>query len=322
MTTLKLLDGKLRLPVICSPMFIVSYPALVAAQCKAGMVGSFPALNARDEGDLDHWLTGLKAELAQFQAANPDRPVAPFAVNQIVNPSNTRLQRDLEICMRHQVPMTITSMRAPNEVVQEIHRYGGTIIHDVINFRHAMKALESGVDGLILVANGAGGHAGRINPIALVTEIRRHYDGPLALSGTISTGSGILAAQAMGADYAYMGTRFIATQEANATPEYKQGILDGAAADVVYTDLFSGVHANYLRSSIVAAGLDPDNLARPDDAHAGKLVYKPRAKAWKDVWGVGQGIGAINDIPDVASLVDRLEAEYRAAKKRLLCLAC
>ena len=320
MATLKLLDGKLRLPVICSPMFIVSYPTLVAAQCKAGVVGSFPALNARENGDLERWLAELKAELAEFQAANPDKLVAPFAVNQIVNPSNTRLQHDLEVCVRHQVPMTITSMRAPNEVVQEIHRYGGTIIHDVINFRHAMKALESGVDGLILVANGAGGHAGRINPIALVTEIRRHYDGPLALSGTISTGSGILAAQAMGADYAYMGTRFIATQEANATPEYKQGILDGAAADVVYTDFFSGVHANYLRPSIVAAGLDPDNLVRPDDVRPGQLVFKSQVKAWKDVWGVGQGIGAINDIPDVASLVERLETEYRAAKERLVLL--
>ncbi|MDO8778432.1 MAG: nitronate monooxygenase family protein [Burkholderiaceae bacterium] len=320
MATLKLLDGKLRLPVICSPMFIVSYPTLVAAQCKAGVVGSFPALNARENGDLERWLAELKAELAEFQAANPDKLVAPFAVNQIVNPSNTRLQHDLEVCVRHQVPMTITSMRAPNEVVQEIHRYGGTIIHDVINFRHAMKALESGVDGLILVANGAGGHAGHINPIALVTEIRRHYDGPLALSGTISTGSGILAAQAMGADYAYMGTRFIATQEANATPEYKQGILDGAAADVVYTDFFSGVHANYLRPSIVAAGLDPDNLVRPDDVRPGQLVFKSQVKAWKDVWGVGQGIGAINDIPDVASLVERLETEYRAAKERLVLL--
>ena len=317
MATLKLLDGKLRLPVICSPMFIVSYPTLVAAQCKAGVVGSFPALNARENGDLERWLAELKAELAEFQAANPDKLVAPFAVNQIVNPSNTRLQHDLEVCVRHQVPMTITSMRAPNEVVQEIHRYGGTIIHDVINFRHAMKALESGVDGLILVANGAGGHAGHINPIALVTEIRRHYDGPLALSGTISTGSGILAAQAMGADYAYMGTRFIATQEANATPEYKQGILDGAAADVVYTDFFSGVHANYLRPSIVAAGLDPDNLVRPDDVRPGQLVFKSQVKAWKDVWGVGQGIGAISDIPDVPSLVERLEAEYRVAKERL-----
>lgn len=320
MTTLKLLDGKLRLPVICSPMFIVSYPALVAAQCKAGVVGSFPALNARENGDLERWLAELKAELAEFQAANPDKLVAPFAVNQIVNPSNTRLQHDLEVCMRHQVPMTITSMRAPNEVVQEIHRYGGTIIHDVINFRHAMKALESGVDGLILVANGAGGHAGRINPIAFVTEIRRHYDGPLALSGTISTGSGILAAQAMGADYAYMGTRFIATREAHATPEYKQAILDGAAADVVYTDIFSGVHANYLRSSIVAAGLDPDHLVRPDDVRPGQLVFKSQVKAWKDIWGVGQGIGAINDIPDVASLVERLETEYRAAKERLVLL--
>jgi nitronate monooxygenase len=317
MATLKLLDGKLRLPVICSPMFIVSYPSLVAAQCKAGVVGSFPAINARGEGELDRWLAELKADLAQYQAAHPDKLVAPFAVNQVVNTANTRLQHDLAVCVRHQVPITITSMRAPNEVVQEIHRYGGIMIHDVINFRHAMKALEAGVDGLILVANGAGGHAGRINPIALVTEIRRHYDGPLVLSGTISTGSGILAAQAMGADYAYMGTRFIATQEANATCEYKQGIVEGTAADVVYTDFFSGVQGNYLRSSIVAAGLDPDKLVRSDTSRPGRLEFGSLAKTWKDIWGVGQGIGAINDIPDVATLVDRLEAEYRAGKERL-----
>lgn len=317
MSTLKLLDGKLRLPVICSPMFIVSYPSLVAAQCKAGLVGSFPALNAREEGQLDQWLTELKEELAAFKAANPDKPVAPFAVNQIINTSNTRLQQDLEICIRHQVPVTITSLRAPNDVVQEIHRYGGIVLHDVTTHRHAMKALEAGVDGLILVANGAGGHAGRINPIALVSEIRREYDGPLILSGTISTGAGILAAQAMGADYAYMGTRFIATKEANASAQYKQAITEGAAAEVVYTDFFSGVHGNYLRSSIVAAGMDPDNLVRAPELKPKQLVFKSLNKAWKDIWGVGQGIGAISDVPDVASLVDRLEAEYRTAKDRL-----
>ena len=312
MALLKMLDGKLRLPVICSPMFTVSYPALVAAQCKAGVVGSFPALNARPEPELERWLTELKAELAAYQAAHPAKRVAPFAVNQVIKKGNDRLAHDLEVCARHQVPITITSLRAPNELVQEIHGYGGVVLHDVVNLRHAMKALEGGVDGLILVASGAGGHAGRLNPIAFVTEVRRHYDGPLALSGSISNGAGILAAQVMGADYAYIGSRFIATVESHASEAYKQAVLAGTAQDVVYTDFFSGVHANYLRSSIVASGLDPDNLPSPD-------APRPllRTSTWKDVWGVGQGIGAIDDIPDVATLVARMEAEYRAAKERV-----
>ena len=316
MALLKMLDGKLRLPVICSPMFTVSYPALVAAQCKAGVVGSFPALNARPEPELARWLTELKAELAAYQAAHPAKRVAPFAVNQVIKKGNDRLAHDLEVCARHQVPITITSLRAPNELVQEIHGYGGVVLHDVVNLRHAMKALEGGVDGLILVAGGAGGHAGRLNPIAFVTEVRRHYDGPLALSGSISNGAGILAAQVMGADYAYIGSRFIATVESHASEAYKQAVLAGTAQDVVYTDFFSGVHANYLRSSIVASGLDPDALPSPD-------APRPllRTSTWKDVWGVGQGIGAIDDIPDVATLVARMEAEYRAAKERVARLA-
>ena len=312
MALLKMLDGKLRLPVICSPMFTVSYPALVAAQCKAGVVGSFPALNARPEPELARWLTELKAELAAYQAAHPAKRVAPFAVNQVIKKGNDRLQHDLEVCARHQVPITITSLRAPNELVQEIHGYGGVVLHDVVNLRHAMKALEGGVDGLILVAGGAGGQAGRLNPNAFVTEIRRHYDGPLALSGSISNGAGILAAQVMGADYAYIGSRFIATVESHASEAYKQAVLAGSAQDVVYTDFFSGVHANYLRSSIVASGLDPDNLPSPD-------APRPllRTSTWKDVWGVGQGIGAIDDIPEVETLVARMEAEYRAAKEKV-----
>ncbi|UUX97394.1 NAD(P)H-dependent flavin oxidoreductase [Aquabacterium sp. J223] len=314
MATLKILDGKLRLPVICSPMFTVSYPALVAAQCKAGLVGSFPALNARPEPELGRWLTELKAELAAYAAANPDKKVAPFAVNQIIKKDNTRLEHDLEVCAKHQVPITITSLRAPNELVQEIHRYGGVIMHDVINLRHAMKALEGGVDGLILVANGAGGHAGRLNPIAFVNEVRKHFDGPIALSGTISNGAGILGAQAMGADYAYIGTRFIATVESNASEPYKQGVLQGNADDVVYTDYFSGVHANYLRASIVASGYDPENLP----TSPGQPRPLLRTSTWKDVWGVGQGIGSIGDIPDVATLVTRMEAEYHAAKDQLM----
>ena len=316
MALLKMLDGKLRLPVICSPMFTVSYPALVAAQCKAGVVGSFPALNARPEPELARWLTELKAELAAYQAAHPAKRVAPFAVNQVIKKGNDRLAHDLEVCARHQVPITITSLRAPNELVQEIHGYGGVVLHDVVNLRHAMKALEGGVDGLILVAGGAGGHAGRLNPIAFVTEVRRHYDGPLALSGSISNGAGILAAQVMGADYAYIGSRFIATVESHASEAYKQAVLAGTAQDVVYTDFFSGVHANYLRSSIVASGLDPDDLPSPD-------APRPllRTSTWKDVWGVGQGIGAIDDIPDVETLVARMQAEYRAAKDRVARLA-
>jgi nitronate monooxygenase len=307
----------LRLPVICAPMFIVSSPALVTAQCKAGIVGSFPALNARGEGTLDQWLTQLKADLAADKAAggNP----APFAVNQIVHASNARLMEDITVCLKHQVPIFITSLQAPpKELVDGAHAYGGIVLHDVINVRHAKKALEAGVDGLILVAAGAGGHAGMLSPFALVGEIRKFYDGLIVLSGSIAQGDAILAAQAMGADLAYMGTRFIATLEANADEPYKQGIIDAAANDVIYTNLFTGVHGNYLRESIVKADLDPDNLPVADKS---KMNFgsggNTAAKAWKDIWGVGQGVGLIDNAPSVAELVNELEAEYKGARARL-----
>ncbi|MGL4766868.1 MAG: NAD(P)H-dependent flavin oxidoreductase [Formosimonas sp.] len=302
----------LRLPVIAAPMFIVSTPPLVAAQCKAGIVGSFPALNARGEGTLDAWLTELKAELAEHNAA-------PFAVNQIVHPSNSRLAQDIEVCLKHQVPIFITSLQTPPpELIDGAHAYGGIVLHDVINVRHAQKALAAGVDGLILVAAGAGGHAGQLSPFALVGEIRQFYDGLIVLSGSIAQGDAILAAQAMGADLAYMGTRFIATLEANASADYKQGIIDAAANDVIYTNLFTGVHGNYLRASIVNAGLDPDNLPTADKS---KMNFgsggDSAAKAWKDIWGVGQGVGLIDGAPATADLVADLEAEYLAARVRL-----
>ena len=319
MAVIPLLEGRTRLPVICSPMFLVSFPELVKAQCKAGLVGSFPALNARPEPELERWIIDIRQELDAYQREHPDRIVAPFAVNQVLSAGNERAMRDIETCVRLKVPITITSLRAPNDVVKEVHAYGGIILHDVVNFRHAMKALEAGVDGLILVATGAGGHAGRLNPIALVNEIRAAYDGPLVLSGAISTGDGVLAAQAMGADYAYMGTRFIATKESHAPDGYKQAIVRGKAADIVYTDFFTGVHGNYLRESIVAAGLDPDNLPASTMPRTGV----PRqdgdsVKAWRDIWGAGQGVGPIQDVPDVETLVQRLEAEYAAARSRIL----
>ncbi len=326
MSTLKVLDGHLRLPIICSPLFIVSYPELVLAQCKAGIVGSFPALNARKEGELDEWLTRMADELAEYQAANPGEKVAPFAVNQIVHSTNTRLSKDLEVCLKHKVMLTISSLRPPSkEVIDEAHSYGGMVIHDVINKRHAMKALEAGVDGLVLVANGAGGHAGQINPIALVSEIRREFKGPLILSGAISTGDGVLAALAMGADYAYMGTRFVATKEGNAVEAYKQTITEASASDVVYTNLFSGVHGNYLRQSIEQSGLDPDNLPEGNKStmafDKATATGSSKPKVWKDIWGAGQGVGAIDSIPAVADLVDKLESEFNAAKARLQLVA-
>ena len=307
----------LRLPVICAPMFIVSSPALVAAQCKAGIVGSFPALNARGEGALDKWLTDLKADLAADKAAGGSP--APFAVNQIVHASNTRLVEDIQVCLKHQVPIFITSLQAPpKELVDGAHAYGGIILHDVINVRHAQKALEAGVDGLILVAAGAGGHAGKLSPFALVGEIRKFYDGLIVLSGSIANGDAVLAAQAMGADLAYMGTRFIATTEANASDDYKNGITQASASDVIYTNLFTGVHGNYLRESIVKAGLDPDHLPEADKS---KMNFgsggNSAAKAWKDIWGVGQGVAVIDEVLPTAELVNQLEAEYRAARARL-----
>jgi nitronate monooxygenase len=311
---------KLALPVIGSPLFIASGPKLVAAQCKAGIVGSFPALNARPAELLDTWLTELKAELAEFQAANPGKRVGPIAVNQIVHQSNTRLADDVAMCVKHQVPIIISSLRAPpKEMLDAIHSYGGIVLHDVVSIRHAQKALEAGVDGLILVASGAGGHAGTLSPFALVGEVRKFFKGPIALSGSIATGDAILAAQAMGADFAYIGSRWLATQESNVDDGYRQAIIESTAADIVYTNLFTGVHGNYLKKSIVAAGLDPDALPQADktamDFGSGS---SSKAKAWRDIWGAGQGVGLMEDAPTVAELVGRLAAEYESARARLL----
>lgn len=305
------LNKNLSLPVICAPMFIVSNPDLVIAQSKAGLIGSFPALNARPMEVLDEWLTRIKTELAA------DPKAAPFAVNQIIHPSNERLEHDMALCVKHEVPLIITSLSAPTQIVPPVHAYGGKVFHDVISVRHAEKALEAGVDGLILVCAGAGGHAGTLSPFALVGEIRKFYDGPIALSGSITNGSAILAAQAMGADFAYVGTRFIATQEANAAQAYKQAIIDSAAKDVVYTPYFTGVHGNYLSKSIVAAGLDPANLPERDKTTM-NFGGATAAKAWKDIWGAGQGVGTIDEVLPTAELAARLIAEYRAAREQLL----
>ena len=301
------LQKGLTLPVICAPMFIVSNPDLVIAQCKSGVIGSFPALNARPKEALDEWLTRIKAELA----ADPN--AAAFAVNQIIHPSNERLQHDMELCVKHEVPLIITSLSAPTQIVPPVHAYGGKVFHDVISVRHAEKALEAGVDGLILVCAGAGGHAGMLSPFALVGEIRKFYDGPIALSGAIANGSAILSAEAMGADFAYIGTRFIATTEANAQEAYKQCIVESAAVDVVYTPYFTGVHGNYLKKSIEASGLDPTNLPARDKTSM-NFGAAAGAKAWKDIWGAGQGVGNINDVLPTAELVARMKQEYRAAK--------
>jgi nitronate monooxygenase len=311
---------KLALPVIGSPLFIASGPKLVAAQCKAGIVGSFPALNARPAELLDTWLTELKAELAAYQAANPDAIVGPIAVNQIVHQSNTRLADDVAMCVKHQVPIIISSLRAPpKEMLDAIHSYGGIVLHDVVSIRHAKKALEAGVDGLILVASGAGGHAGTLSPFALVGEVRKFFQGPIALSGAIASGDAILAAQAMGADFAYIGSRWLATEEANVDDGYRRAIIESSAADIVYTNLFTGVHGNYLKKSIVAAGLDPDALPEADksamDFGSGSTA---KAKAWRDIWGAGQGVGLMHDAPTVAEVVGRLKEEYASARARLL----
>ncbi len=312
------LEGKLRIPVIGAPMFIVSGPELVLAQCKAGIVGAFPALNARPEAMLDEWLARIVDELAAHQSTNPDIPVAPFAVNQIVHQSNDRLQHDVEMCVRHKVPIVITSLRPPAEVVAAVHSYGGVVFHDVINIRHARKAIEQGVDGIITVCAGAGGHAGTTSPFALVKEVRDIFDGAIILSGSMSRGNDALAAQAMGADLAYLGTRFIATREANAASAYKDMIVASAAADIVYTNLFTGVHGSYLKGSIANAGLDPDDLP---EGELRSMNFgsdgTTKAKAWRDIWGAGQGVGSIDDIPSVAELVERMAAEYRDAANRL-----
>ncbi len=311
----------LRLPLVASPMFILSGPELVIAQCKAGIVGSFPALNAREaEGEpplLDAWLTQITEDLDKHNQENPDRPAAPFAVNQIVHRSNARLERDLEICVKHKVPIWITSLGARVEVNEAAHSCGGVVLHDIINNRFARKAIEKGADGLIAVAAGAGGHAGPQSPFALIREIREWFDGPLLLSGALATGEGLLAARAMGADLGYMGSAFIATKEANAVPGYKDMIVSGGADDIVTSSLFTGVSGNYLRPSIVAAGLDPGDLPSADASSMNFGSGSSKPKAWKEIWGAGQGIGAVKQIGGVAELVDRIEAEYRAAGARL-----
>ncbi|QND15718.1 nitronate monooxygenase [Rhizobium leguminosarum bv. trifolii] len=312
-----ILKDRLRLPVIGSPLFIISHPALTLAQCKAGIVGAFPALNARPESQLDEWLAEITEELARHDAAHPERPAAPFAVNQIVHMSNKRLEHDLSLCVKYKVPIVISSLGAVPEVNAAVHSYGGIVLHDIINNRHAHSAIRKGADGLIAVAAGAGGHAGTLSPFALVQEIREWFEGPLLLAGAIATGGAILAAEAMGADMAYIGSPFIATQEARAADAYKQAIVEGAASDIVYSNYFTGVHGNYLKPSIVAAGMDPDNLPLADVSKMDFEQAVGGAKAWKDIWGSGQGIGAVKAVEPVANLVDRLEAEYRAACARL-----
>lgn len=311
----------LRVPAVGAPLFIVSNPDLVIAQCKAGIIGSFPALNARErEGEpimLDLWLQRITQELDRHNQANPDRPAAPYAVNQIVHASNARLQRDLEICVRWKVPITITSLGARAEVNDAVHSYGGITLHDVINNRFAKKAIDKGADGLIAVAAGAGGHAGVISPFALIQEIREWFDGPLLLAGAIATGGAILAAQAMGADLAYIGSAFIATREANATEANKKAIVDGAADDIVYTNYFTGVHGNYLKPSIVGQGLDPDNLPESDPSKMNFSAGSAKPKSWKEIWGCGQGIGAVKSVVTASELVDRLAGEYVSARGRL-----
>ena len=307
------------MPVVGSPLFLVSGPELVIAQCKAGIVGSFPALNARPAEVLDEWLTRINTELAEYKAANPDAIVAPYAVNQICHGSNDRLMQDMETCVKHQVPIIITSLRPPAEIVEAAHSYGGLVFHDVINVKHARKAVEEGVDGLILVCAGAGGHAGALSPFALLREVKEWFDGTILLSGAIGDGFCVASALAMGADLAYMGTRFIATEEANADQGYKDMLISSAADDVVYSSLFTGVMGNYLAPSITAAGLDPNNLPEADKS---KMNFgsggNMKSKAWKDIWGSGQGIGGIQDVEPVEAVVGRLENEYREAIDSLI----
>ena len=308
------LKGKLKIPVVGAPLFIVSGPELVISQCKAGVVGSFPALNARPQEVLDEWLIRIKEELDKHNQENPDSPAAPFAVNQICHASNDRLMQDMESCVRHEVPIIITSLRPPLEIVKAAHSYGGVVFHDVINVKHAKKAAEQGVDGLILVCAGAGGHAGTHSPFALVREVKEWFDGTIILSGSIGDGHSVASAIALGADYAYLGTRFIATEEANADPGYKKMLEESAANDIVYSSLFTGVKGNYLKPSIKNAGLDPDNLP---DADKSSMNFgsggNTDSKAWKDIWGSGQGIGGIKDSPSVAELVGRIKSEYEEA---------
>lgn len=306
----------LRIPVIGSPLFIISNPKLVIEQCKAGIVGSMPALNARPGSLLDEWLAEITEELAAYNAKNPDRPAAPFAINQIVHRSNERLEQDMELCVKYKVPIIISSLGAREEIFDTAHSYGGIALHDVINNTFAHKAIDKGADGLIAVATGAGGHAGEKSPFALIQEIRQWFDGPLALSGSIATGGAVLASQAMGADFAYIGSPFIATHEAHASEEYKQAIVDSTSDDIVNSSLFTGVHGNYLKPSIRAAGLDPDNLPESDPS---KMNFGEKAvKPWKDIWGSGQGIGAIKGVTSAAEFVDKLHEEYLESRDSLL----
>jgi nitronate monooxygenase len=322
-TPLRALPGALAkplsIPVIGSPLFIISNPDLVIAQCKAGVIGSFPSLNARPVSLLDEWLARITEELATHDRANPDKPSAPFAVNQIVHKSNDRLEQDLALCVKYKVPVVITSLGARTDVNDAVHSYGGVTLHDIINVKFARKAIEKGADGLIAVAAGAGGHAGTTSPFALIEEIREWFEGPIALSGSIASGRGVLAARAIGADFAYIGSAFIATEEANAPQGYKQMITESAADDIVYSNLFTGVHGNYLRPSIIAAGLDPDNLPQSDPS---KMNFgsggNTDKKAWKDIWGCGQGIGAVKSVVPAAELIARLEREYHAARKQIV----
>ncbi len=318
------LNQRLRLPVIGAPLFIISVPRLVIAQCKAGIIGAFPALNARPASQLDDWLAQITEELASYARAHPGVRVAPFAVNQIVHASNDRLDHDMALCVKHRVPLVITSLRPPADVVSAVHAYGGLVFHDVINLRHAEKAAQQGVDGIIAVCAGAGGHAGLLSPFALVKQIREVYGGAIILSGAMSSGADVLAAQALGADLAYLGTRFIAATEANAADDYKQMLVDARAEDIVYTSLFTGIAGNYLRGSVVKAGLDPDALphADKDTMNFGTTAHAARGaaaeqKAWKDIWGAGQSVSGIHSVEPVQVIVERLRAEYDAARARL-----
>jgi len=312
------IKDNLSIPVIGSPLFLVSGPELVIAQCKAGIIGSFPALNARPQHVLEEWIIRIKTELAEYQEQNPDAKVAPFAVNQICHGSNDRLMDDMATCVKQEVPIIITSLRPPAELVEAAHSYGGLVYHDVINVRHAKKAAEQGVDGLILVCAGAGGHAGALSPFALLREVKQWFDGTIILSGSIGDGYSVASSLALGADFAYMGTRFIATKEANADPEYKKMLEESAADDIVYSSLFTGVSGNYLKPSIKNAGMDPDNLP---DADKSSMNFgsggNTKSKAWKDIWGSGQGIGLIEDSPSVGELVDRIKAEFNSAVEEL-----
>jgi nitronate monooxygenase len=313
-----LLENRLRLPIVGAPMFIVSTPVLVVAQCKAGIVGSFPALNARPASQLEDWLSEVTETLASLKRAHPAANIAPFAVNQIVHASNERLEHDVALCVKHRVPIIITSLRPPAEVVSAVHGYGGVVFHDVINRRHAEKAAEQGVDGIIAVCAGAGGHAGLLSPFALVKQVREVYSGTIILAGAMSSGADVLAAQAMGADLAYLGTRFIATLESNAPPAYKQMVVDSGPEDIVYTSLFSGVAANFLRDSVQRTGLDPDNLPAADKTKMSFAEGSHEFKAWRDIWSAGQSVSGVHEVSAVSALVERMAAEYEAALARLV----